>query len=188
MHFTPHRFSLRTNRSASSSGFPDHQIIHRRDRSRPVPTKPSRPPALSRFSSPSCEPARTPYSPTQKLKNASNSAPASCGPGQASGWYCTLNTLGDSDLSPSQVWSLREECVTATPAGRLSGSTANEWVLRGDVHLFRAQILYGVVRPVVAELELVRPARPGPAREIWCPRQIPTTGTRPMMLLTFSTT
>src|SRR6266480_3091240 len=53
---------------------------------------------------------------------------ASCGPGDASGWYCTENAGHSRWRSPSHVPSLRLTCVGSQPwRATDSGSTANPW-------------------------------------------------------------
>src|SRR4029079_3032885 len=59
--------------------------------------------------------------------NMSNRYRESCGPGPASGWYCTLKAGAPSTRLPSLVRSLRLRCVTATLPDRLSGSTQKLW-------------------------------------------------------------
>ena len=57
---------------------------------------------------------------------SSNRYSESCGPGAASGWYCTQNAGSRRCRNPSSVWSFRLKCVSSMSAGFSdSGSTAN---------------------------------------------------------------
>src|SRR5438445_9909378 len=60
-------------------------------------------------------------------RNSSNNGVESCGPGEASGWYCTQKIGLVLCLMPSTVWSLRLMRFTATSDGSEEASTAKPW-------------------------------------------------------------
>src|SRR6266404_978923 len=59
--------------------------------------------------------------------NRRNRYRASCGPGDASGWYCTENVGCPFTASPSQVRSFRLTCVISARPRSDSTSTAKPW-------------------------------------------------------------
>src|SRR5436189_3808894 len=59
--------------------------------------------------------------------NRRNRYRASCGPGDASGWYCTENVGCTFTARPSQVRSFRLMCVVSAFPRSDSTSTANPW-------------------------------------------------------------
>lgn len=59
--------------------------------------------------------------------NSSKRYRESCGPGHASGWYCTEKAGRDLCRAPSIVPSLRFRCVTFRQSGRESEMTAKLW-------------------------------------------------------------
>ncbi len=61
--------------------------------------------------------------PAMRSVKAPNKYAASCGPGPASGWCCTLNARAAGTRRPSTVPSLRFTCVISAPSGTVSACT-----------------------------------------------------------------
>jgi hypothetical protein len=89
--------------------------------------------------------------------NSSNRYDESCGPGDASGWYCTASTGLRVSRKPASVPSLRWRCVgrpgAFTSVCRIDSESV---ILAGDLDAACALVVqYRLVRAAVAELELV---------------------------------
>src|SRR5437773_10031815 len=104
---------------------------------------------------------------------------ASCGPGEASGWYCTEKTGHSRCRRPSQVVSLRFVWVGSQPSRDTdSGPTAKPWFCAVISTLPVARSFTGWLAPWWPNGSLyVRP--PAARPRIWWPRQMPKIGTRP---------
>src|SRR5439155_14261936 len=75
-----------------------------------------------------CSPNSSPSAPRSIIStNLRNRYRASCGPGDASGWYCTEKVGCPLTASPSHVRSLRLMCVISARPRSDSTSTANPW-------------------------------------------------------------
>src|SRR5262249_16069530 len=108
-----------------------------------------------------------------------------CGPGDASGWYCTENVGWFFTTRPSTVRSFRLTCVTSARSPSESGSTAKPWFCAVISTLPVVRSFTGWLPPWCPNLSfdvLPPSARP----RIWCPRQMPKTGTSPRSCATFS--
>ena len=60
---------------------------------------------------------------------------ASCGPGDAFGWYCTEKSGSSVCARPSTVWSFRLTCVSSRDAVERVDVDGEAVVLRGDLDL-----------------------------------------------------
>ena len=96
----------------------------------------------------------------------SNRTLASCGPGAASGWYCTARIGSVRWRNPSRVWSFRFQCVGSIEAGSVAAVHGESVILRCDRHGSGPRVPDGVVGPAVPELELEGPAAQGRPEEL----------------------
>ena len=118
-------------------------------------------------------------------QNSSNRPAASCGPGAASGWYCTLNAgrvqqpqaldhavveVDVGDLRPGRIRVSKGAArAAAAPGGGSAGpghGHREAVVVAGDVHLAGAQVLDRLVHPAVPEAQLVGAQAERPAEDL----------------------
>src|SRR3569623_2345250 len=107
--------------------------------------------------------------------NFSNRYRLSCGPGLASGWYCTLNAGLSVNSIPAFDPSNSDTCVSRAFAGRLSRSTAKPWFMLVISTAPSLRRLTGWLAPRWPwNIFVVRPPTAMPSS--WWPRQMPNSG------------
>ena len=111
-------------------------------------------------------PRRMPLDRSSSPSNIANRYRASCGPGPASGWYCTLNAGTPSIASLRWCWSLRLRWVTVDAAVEAAGSTQKLWFWLVISTLPLALVAHGMVAAVMAERQLECLAADCPAEQL----------------------
>ncbi len=86
------------------------------------------------------------------LRNCPNRYWLSCGPADASGWYCTQKAGAFLWRRPSIVPSFRLRCVTSKSAGSVASSTAKPWFCDVISTTPVCVVHHRLVRAAVAEL------------------------------------